>query len=173
MTEDRTCVNSGNSPVAIRQFLPSDKHAFVALNLDWIEEYFSVEESDREQLQRLEQSILAVDGRILVAELDGIVVGVGAVVPPPHEPGDGRKWLEIVKLATRKDLRGRGIGAAVMQALISESREMQADAIWLETNDALGPAIRLYERCGFRHLTSDEFWPTPYERCNVQMVLQL
>ncbi|CAN0598983.1 unnamed protein product, partial [Laminaria digitata] len=87
--------------------------------------------------------------------------------------GDGRKWLEIVKMAARKDLRGQGIGQAVMAALIEQARDMDADAIWLETNADLTAAIRLYERNGFRHLGPDELWPTPYARCNVQMVLTL
>lgn len=166
--------DSAKSQVTVRHYSPADKQDFVELNLDWIEEYFAVEESDREQLERLESSILGVGGRILVAELHGRVVGVGAIVPPPHYvPHDGRKWFEIVKFATRKSERGKGIGRAVVQALIETARAQKADGIWLETNQALASAVRLYERCGFRQLANADFWPTPYERCNVQMVLFL
>jgi len=132
-----------------------------------------LEASDREQLEELEASILGKGGRIVIAELDGVVVGTGAILPPHHEPDDGRKWLEIVKMAARKDLRGQGIGRAVMDALIVQARAMAADAIWLETNADLKAAVRLYERSGFRHLGADELWPTPYARCNVQMALLL
>ena len=48
-----------------------------------------------------------------------------------------------------------------------------ADAIWLETNSDLKAATRLYEKCGFVHLKEGELWPTPYARCNLQMVLEL
>ena len=160
--------------VTTRLYQASDRQAFIDLNRDWIEEYFvALEESDREQLEELEASILDKGGRIIVATIDDRVVGTGAILPPPHDPGDGRKWLEIVKMAARKDVRGQGIGQAVMDALIAEGRSMEADAIWLETNADLKAAIRLYERSGFRHLGSDDLWPTAYARCNVQMVLEL
>ena len=159
--------------VTTRLYQPADRQAFIDLNRDWIEEYFVVEDSDREQLEELEVSILGKGGRIVIAELAGEVVGTGAILPPHHDPGDGRNWLEIVKMAARKDLRGKGIGRAVLDALIAEGRSMGADAIWLETNGDLKAAIRLYERSGFRHLGADGLWPTPYARCNVQMVLEL
>ena len=159
--------------VSTRLYQAADRQAFIDLNRDWIEEYFMLEASDREQLEELEASILGKGGRIVIAELDGVVVGTGAILPPHHDPGDGRKWLEIVKMAARKDLRGQGIGRAVMDALIAEGRSMKADAIWLETNANLKAAIRLYERSGFRHLADAQLWPTAYARCNVQMVLDL
>ena len=160
-------------PTITRPYRPTDKKAFIDLNLAWIEESFAVEDSDRNQLERLEETILAVGGNIAIAELDGEVVGTGAILPPHHDPGDGRKWLEIVKMAARKDLRGQGIGRAVLEALIAEARSMNADAIWLETNSDLKAATILYEKSGFVHLKADELWPTPYARCNLQMVLNL
>lgn len=159
--------------VSTRLYRAADRQAFVELNRDWIEEYFVLEACDREQLERPEASIVGKGGLIVIAELDGVVVGTGAILPPHHEPDDGRKWLEIVKMAARKDLRGQGIGRAVMDALIVQARAMAADAIWLETNADLKAAVRLYERSGFRHLGADELWPTPYARCNVQMALLL
>ncbi|MEH6702946.1 GNAT family N-acetyltransferase [Parasphingorhabdus sp.] len=160
-------------PVTTRRYRAGDRQAFIELNRDWIEEYFVLEESDREQLEELETSILGKGGQIIVALLDDMVVGTGAILPPHHDPGDGRKWLEIVKMAARKDARGQGIGRKVLEALIGEGRAMGADAIWLETNAGLKAAIRLYERCGFQHLSDDDLWPTPYARCNVQMTLHL
>jgi len=76
-------------------------------------------------------------------------------------------------MAAQKDLRGQGIGRAVLDALVGEARSLDAHAIWLETNGDLKAAIRLYEESGFRHLPETELWPTPYARCNVQMVLDL
>lgn len=160
-------------PLSTRLYKPGDRQSFIDLNLDWIEESFTVEKSDREQLENLEGSILAKGGRIIVAELDGRIVGTGAILPPHHDPNDGRHWLEIVKMAAQKDLRGRGIGRAVLEALIAEAKSMNGDAIWLETNSDLKAATALYEKCGFKKLTEKELWPTPYARCNLQMVLML
>lgn len=158
--------------VTTRHYRPEDRQSFIDLNRAWIEEYFTMEQSDREQLEGLEASILGKGGQIVVALLDDVVVGTGAILPPHIDPGDGRKWLEIVKMAARKDVRGQGIGRAVLEALIAEARSMGVDAIWLETNGDLKAAIHLYEKSGFRHLAADELWPTPYARCNVQMVLE-
>ncbi len=173
MSQDHPEFNSPPPQIKLRRYSKTDKQDFIKLNLDWIEEYFSVEESDSEQLKELETSILGTGGQIVVAELDGIIVGVGAIRPPQHQPNDGHKWLEIIKMTTHKDQRGKGIGRAILVALIKEARAKYADAIWLETNDILDSATRLYEKCGFRHLSCEEWWPTPYERCNVQMVLVL
>ena len=162
-----------DSKAAIRHYEPSDRDAFITLNLDWIREHFAVEQSDRDQLEGLEATILAAGGQIIVAELDARVVGAGALVPPHHSPEDGWTWVEIIKMATAKRYRGRGVGRAVLDRLIVEARELNVDAIWLETNSILESAIRLYESSGFRHLAPDELWPTSYERCNVQMVLEL
>ena len=65
------------------------------------------------------------------------------------------------------------MGSAVLDYLIAIARERGAEAIWLETNDRLGAATRLYDRKGFKPLSKDEEHPTPYSRCNLQMVLTL
>ena len=59
------------------------------------------------------------------------------------------------------------------QAAIEKAREMGASQIWLETNTSLEAALALYRKSGFRELTGDELTPTPYDRCNCQMLLDL
>lgn len=155
----------------IRPFETRDRKAFADLNLAWIEEGFIVEESDREQLNDPETSIIAKGGRIIVAETDGEIRGCGAVLPAHIQPVPGKHYVEIVKMAAKADMRGRGIGGAVMARLIEEARAMRADGIWIETAEKLVAANRLYRSSGFRELTRQEFWPTPYSRCNTQLLL--
>lgn len=162
-----------SASITIRDFLLQDKDAFIELNLDWIQEYFVVEDSDREQLERLEDSILGRGGQIIVAELDERVVGTGAIMPAHHQSPDGRRWFEIIKMATQREHRGKGIGRAVLEGLVSKARNSKADAIWLETNSEMVTATHLYESFGFRQLPTSDWWPTPYARCNSQMVLEL
>ncbi|WFL77046.1 GNAT family N-acetyltransferase [Altererythrobacter arenosus] len=157
----------------VRRYHDDDAEDFAQLNLRWIEEMFGVEESDRQQLLDPQGSILDPGGVIAIAELDGEVVGCGALVPPHHSPDDGQEWLELVKMATDPDAQGKGVASQVMTFLIDEARARGCDALWLETNDRLGAATRLYERKGFQRLEGDELWPTPYQRCNLQMVLEL
>lgn len=155
----------------IRRFEAGDSPAFAALNLAWIETEFVIEESDRAQLGDPEASIVAKGGQIIVAEIDGKVRGCGAVLPAHTQPIPGKYYVEIVKMAAAADMRGKGIGRAVLERLIEEARDMGADGIWLETSNRLAAAQHLYRSAGFRDLEEDEFWPTPYGRCNTQLIL--
>ena len=125
--------NRADLPMAIRLYRPEDKGVFIELNRDWIEEYFTVEDTDRDQLERLEETILGRGGRIVVAELEGRVVCTGALQPPPYDPIDGHTWLEIIKLATKRGHRGKGIGRRVLEQLIAEAKSL---GCLLYTSDA-------------------------------------
>ena len=160
-------------PPTLRTFQPADRDAFLALNLSWIEQHFAIEESDRNQLEHPEETILQQGGEIIVAELNGQVVATGAIIPPQHPPADDRRWLEIVKMATDQRHQGQGIGHAILQRLITAAKTRGAQALWLETNAKLAAATHLYKKAGFRPLTPDEWWPSDYSRCNLQMILEL
>lgn len=159
--------------VLIRPFEPQDARAFAALNLAWIEDEFEIEQSDRDQLERPQETILAKGGQIIIAEIDGEVCGCGAVLPAHLQPDNGKFYVEIVKMAAKPDMRGKGIGRKVMTRLIEEARLMNADGIWLETSDKLQAATHLYRSTGFRDLSENELWPTPYQRCNSQLIMEL
>jgi ribosomal protein S18 acetylase RimI-like enzyme len=45
---------------------------------------------------------------------------------------------------------GRGIGAALMKALIDDARATRLELLVLTVTEGDGAAVRLYERCGFR-----------------------
>jgi len=78
----------------------------------------------------------------------GTLVAVG-LVGPDGEPGGWR----VRGMATTPTARGRGAGAAVLEALVRHALEQGATRIWC---NARTPAVRLYERAGFR-VASDEF----------------
>lgn len=157
----------------VRPFIPRDAPSFAALNRQWIEELFGMEEKDIRQLEHPKGAILDKGGFIAVADADGWVMGTGAILPAAHPPDDGKKWMEIIKMATEPSAQGRGIGAAILTRLIDFARENNADAIWLETNSKLEAASALYRKHGFRDLSEDQVWPSPYDRCNLQMVFEL
>ncbi|MEM7638578.1 MAG: GNAT family N-acetyltransferase [Pseudomonadota bacterium] len=152
----------------VRDYTPADANAFRDLNLAWVEAYFTVEDEDRAQLDDPQTHILDKGGAILIAELEGEPVGTVGLVP-----GHGDQVLELIKMSARSDVKGRGIGRALMDASIEKARAMGATRIWLETNTKLDAALALYRKSGFRELTGDELTPTPYDRCNCQMLLEL
>ena len=157
----------------VRPFVPADAPAFAALNRRWIEEMFGMEEKDVRQLEHPKDAILDPGGFIAVADANGWVMGTGAILPAANAPDDGRKWMEVIKMATDVSTQGRGIGSAVLESLLDFARDQGADAVWLETNQKLEAATALYEKFGFKKLESDEVWPTPYDRCNLQMIREL
>ena len=152
----------------VRDYTPQDAKAFHDLNMAWVSKYFTVEAEDRAQLEDPQTYILDKGGAILIAEYEGEAVGTVGLVP-----GHGEGVLELIKMSARSDIQGKGIGRALMDAAVEKSREMGAQQIWLETNTSLEAALALYRKSGFRELTGDELPPTPYDRCNCQMLMDL
>lgn len=166
-------MNTAAAPLTIRDFEPGDADTFASLNRRWIEELFEIVESDRKQIQDPQGTILSKGGAIVMACEGESAIGTGAVIPAHHAPDDGRHWWEVIKMATDPAAQGKGVGERVLRRLIAIAQERGADAIWLETNDQLASAVRLYERVGFRRLPCEELWPTPYDRCDLQLILEL
>ena len=132
-----------SNDIRIVEFETRHRGAFLDLNLSWIEEYFDVEEPDRQQLLDPEATILRPGGAILVAESGNAVVGVCALLL--QAPGH----YEVAKMATRKDLRGAGIGRQLLAAVLSKARSLHARKLSLVSHTGLTPALDLYRSVGF------------------------
>ncbi|TYP89167.1 GNAT family N-acetyltransferase [Blastococcus xanthinilyticus] len=85
---------------------------------------------------------------MVVAKENGSPVAVGS-----HQPVDidGTEVSEIVGVATLPRLRGRGLGAGVVSALVAHARET-ADLVFLAAGD--DDVARVYERIGFARLAT-------------------
>ncbi|GAA4433755.1 GNAT family N-acetyltransferase [Actinokineospora soli] len=79
------------------------------------------------------------DGLVVVAEVDGVVVGVGQ---------RGRRGSDhvVYKLYTHPEHRGRGLGTELLDAL---ARAVTADRLFVEHFAANARAGAFYEREGF------------------------
>jgi putative acetyltransferase len=153
--------------VTIREFQPGDQAAFRKLNEEWISRYFRLEPKDEEALADPQASILARGGRILLAFLDGLCVGCCGLL---HR---GANEFEVAKMAVTSSCQGSGIGRKLLVAAIEAARSAGARRLYLETNHALTPAIRLYESVGFQHVPPDRVVPSPYARADVYMEMIL
>lgn len=136
------------------------KQAFHDLNLEWVQSLFTVEPYDIEQLENPER-ILDAGGEIWFARLDGETVGTGAL----YCKGEG--LFELAKMAVRPNLRGRGIGAKLLEVLIRRFRERGGKRLVLATNSKLVNAIALYRRYGFVDYVPDS--PPEYARADTFM----
>lgn len=153
-----------NGGVSVVHFEARHAAAFSALNIAWLERFFTVEDKDREQIGDAQARVIDKGGAILIAEDEnGAAIGCVALVPY----GEGE--LELAKMAVAETAQGRGVGRKLMDAAIKLARTMGARSIYLESNSALTPAVTLYERSGFRHLSPDERPHSPYARCDVYM----
>ena len=90
-----------------------------------------------------EDEIAPGRGALLVATVDGEVVGCGAVRRLDDTDA------EIKRMYVTPSFRGRGIGGALLAALESEARSLGATRLVLETGERLFEAVALYERTGF------------------------
>lgn len=87
---------------------------------------------------------------LIVAELDGRLVGVLQLtrIPTLSYQGSWRAVIEGVRVDAA--LRGQGIGQALMEHAILRAREHGCRMVQLSTNKSRRDAQRFYERLGFR-----------------------
>ena len=96
-----------------------------------------------------EKSIASeVDNRLsywLVAEVDGVVVGyVGSQTVLDAS--------DMMNLAVSPDYRRKGIGQALVNALVDHLQQNKVIALLLEVRVSNAPAIALYESMGFEQV---------------------
>jgi putative acetyltransferase len=153
--------------LTIREFRPGDEAGFRRLNEEWIIRYFALEPKDEASLADPEQTILDRGGRIFLAVRDNQPVGCCALLA--IAPGE----FEVAKMAVTESCQRCGIGRRLLEKVITEGRSSGARRLYLETNQKLATAIRLYESLGFRHLPRERVVPSVYARADVYMELYL
>jgi GNAT superfamily N-acetyltransferase len=100
--------------------------------------------------QRAFAAILASPNDMLyVAELQGEVAGTFQTTLVTTLTGRGGSSLIVEAVQTRGDMRGRGIGAAMIAFAIDRARHSGARQVQLTSNLARTDAHRFYERLGF------------------------
>ena len=114
-----------------------------------------------------EPSLRDVAGRarssvVLVATLDGRLVGTATYVPGPGplEELTDPDAASIRMVGVRPDVRGRGVGRALIQACIAEARRAGRRRIRLSTRTVMTAAQGMYEDLGFRREPADDWSPT-------------
>lgn len=135
----------------IRPFVPADQEAARWLILQGLGEHFGfIDESYNPDLNDIAASYLAAGHVFLVAELDGVLVGTGALITEAE--GIGR----MVRVSVRREQRGKGLGRALVERLVMEARARRLRRILVETNRDWADATGLYRRCGFREYDRNE-----------------
>lgn len=88
---------------------------------------------------------------LLVATLRGKLVGTVAYCPPdsPYAQFTGPDEAEFRMLAVAPGARGKGVGAALVQACLDRARAAGMAVLRLTTQVNMRDAQRMYERLGF------------------------
>ena len=102
---------------------------------DYLRAFNAIEASANEQL--------------FTAELGGEIVGTFQIVFNRTLTGRGGMSMIIEAVQTRSDLRGRGIGASMIEYAIGEAKRRGCRLDQLTSNMARSDAHRFYERLGF------------------------
>jgi GNAT superfamily N-acetyltransferase len=93
---------------------------------------------------------------LMVAELDGRVVGSFQLTLLPGLAGQGRPVALVESVHVLSGVRGRGIGIKMMEWAIARAEEKGCRRIQLTSNKRRKDAHRFYERLGF-HATHEGF----------------
>ena len=83
----------------------------------------------------------------VAARIGGRTVAVGTIVPEPYPAAARAGDWRIRGMATEPELRGTGIGAAVLDELIRRAASQGARRVWCHARVG---ARSLYERAGLR-----------------------
>ena len=155
-----------SSHVQIVDYEPAYQQAFRNLNEAWITRWFRMEEADYNALDDPQGYILAKGGHIVVALYNGEPAGVCALI----KMSDPEYDFELAKMAVSPAVQGKNIGYLLGRAVIEKAQSLGARKLYLESNTILVPAINLYHKLGFKKVAGHT---TPYERCNIQMEVDL
>jgi ribosomal protein S18 acetylase RimI-like enzyme len=137
-------------PALIRPFASADQTAARALILAGLREHWGwLDPSLNLDLDDIAASYIAPGHIFFVAEVGRALAGTGALRFEGHSG-------QIVRVVVSPRWRRRGIGRALVIALLETGRTRGLARVWMETNDDWRAAIGLYQHCGFREFDHRE-----------------
>jgi len=90
---------------------------------------------------------------VLVAELDGVLVGSGHARIRTGEPyNQFKEYAFFGFMYSSPDYRGKGINKLIMEGLFEWAKSRNLSEIRLQVYDENTPAIRAYEKVGFKKI---------------------
>lgn len=93
-----------------------------------------------------------------VAEVDGRIAGVAWLLVAarvPSSKGLDRHYGDVQSVQVREEFRNRGIGTALIQAILDEARARRLEHVTVHSSRR---AVDFYLRNGFSHHREHLFW---------------
>jgi ribosomal protein S18 acetylase RimI-like enzyme len=147
--------------VIIRPVEPAEYTAVGAL---CVAAYAAIMDEDHEYVATLRDvATRAGQAEVLVAVEDGRILGTVTFVPEGGPLGEIARAdeTEFRMLAVDPAAQGRGVGLALMQRIVDDSRQRGRAGIVCSTQPSMHAAHRLYERLGFRRDPERDWTPLP------------
>tara|TARA_R100000322_G_scaffold136954_2_gene92769 strand:+ start:1259 stop:1714 length:456 start_codon:yes stop_codon:yes gene_type:complete len=145
----------------IIDYNPKYAQDFKALNIEWLETFFYVEDYDNEVLSNPDKYILDKGGKIFFSLHKNKVAGTVALMKVTDTV------FELTKMAVNTNLRGLKIGQKLMTHCLNEAKVMGLEKVILYSNTKLENAIYIYRKFGFKEVPLEE--GVAYERANIKM----
>ena len=139
-------------------------NSFFELNKSWIEEYWSLEDSDIADLLNPVNSIIAKGGEIFFIVNSKKAIGTAAMIPY------SKNKMELAKMTIDYKFRGLGLSKLLLSRCISYAKNKRASEVFLISNSKLKAARKLYDNFGFTETPLDS---SKYQRGNYKMILKL
>lgn len=145
--------------VSIRTAGPADRETCIVL-IDALNAFEATLVDDRlttraaaeAAYKRAVERVVETKGRILLAEEDGLAVGLLVWVTDVEHPyvrEDVRRYGQVADLIVVEDARGRGVGRALIAAAEALTREAGLKRLAIGALAANGSALATYRKAGF------------------------
>jgi GNAT superfamily N-acetyltransferase len=146
-------------PLAIR---PAEPAEFAAVGELCVAAYTALGVSERYAAVLGDVAARAAAAEVLVAE-DGGLLGTVTYVPDggPLSEIAGPGEAEFRMLAVAPEMQGRGVGRALSEHVVAESRRRGHTGVACSSQRDMHAAHRIYERLGFRRDPGRDWSPVP------------
>ena len=139
---------------------------FYDLNIEWLNEFFLVEDYDKKILSNPQKYIINKGGSIFFAKNGRKIIGVVALMPT-HE----LEVYELTKMGVIKALRNKGVGKLLLKKCIKRATEKKLKKVIIYSNRILENAIYLYKSFGFTEVELEK--SSNYKRADIKLELDL
>jgi len=115
--------------VGIIDYKPQFKRYFRSLSLEWLQEYYSVEDANERLFSAPHGQIIKAGGIDLFARLDGKIVGIAALLR--RDQG----IYELTKMVVTREAEGRQVGRKLALAVIEQAKNAPGGCFCLPAHD--------------------------------------
>jgi putative acetyltransferase len=104
-----------------------------------------------------------------ITELDNEIRGGAGIFPTANLP---EGVCELVKIYLSKELRGAGLGKIMIAKCLESAKQNGFTKVYLETMPELKMAVKIYEKLGFKYLSSP-MGKSGHNDCSIWMIKEV